>query len=59
VQTSPDRDSARTFEKLVERNAINIHSPAYGSSIIKEGVKEQEIQEQISLLLKDLGVVTW
>ena len=58
VQTSSDSDSARIFEKLVERNAINIHSPAYGSSIIKEGVEEQEIREQISLLLKDMGVVT-
>ncbi len=58
VQTFSDSDSARTFKKLVERNAINIHSPGYGSSILKEGVEEQEIREQVSLLLKDLGVVT-
>ncbi len=57
VQTSPGLESAHIFETLVERNAINIHSPAHGSAVITEASRAQEIREQTSLLLKNIGAV--
>jgi len=57
VQTSPDLESAHIFETLVERNAINIHSPAHGSAVIIQASGAQEIGERTSLLLKNVGAV--
>ena len=57
VQTSPDRESTHIFETLVERNAINIHSPAHGSVVIIQASGAQEIRERTGRLLKNIGVV--
>jgi len=57
VQASPDLESAHIFETLVERNAINIHSPAHGSAVIIQASRAQEIGERTSLLLKNIGAV--
>jgi multimeric flavodoxin WrbA len=57
VQTSPDPESAHIFETLVERNAINFHSPAHGSAVIIRASGAQEIRERTSLLLKNIGAV--
>jgi multimeric flavodoxin WrbA len=58
VQASPDHESAQIFKTLVDRNALNVHSPAHGSSIIIRGSGAQEISEQTSSLLKSIGVTT-
>jgi multimeric flavodoxin WrbA len=57
VQTSPDLESAHIFETLVERNAVNIQSPAHGSAVIIQASGAQEIGERTSLLLKNVGAV--
>lgn len=57
VQASPDRESAQIFETLVDRNALNFHSPAHGSSIITQGSGSREIGERTSSLLKSIGVM--
>ena len=57
VQTSPDPESAHIFEALVERNAINIHSPAHGSAVIIQASGAREIRERTGRLLKNIGVV--
>jgi len=58
VQTSPDRESAQIFKTLVDRNALNVQSPAHGSSIIIRGSGAREIGQQVSSLLKSVGVTT-
>lgn len=57
VQTSPDIGSTHIFETLVERNAVNFHSPAHGSAVIIHASRAQEIGERMSLLLKNIGAV--
>ncbi|MGA7469534.1 MAG: flavodoxin family protein [Halobacteriota archaeon] len=58
VQASPDRESAQIFKTLVDRNAINFHSLAHGSSIIIRGSGPREIGELTNSLLKSIGVTT-
>lgn len=56
VQALPDHESAEIFKTLVDRNAINFHSPAHGSSVIIQGSGAREIGERTSSLLKSIGV---
>lgn len=57
VQTSSDHESAQIFKTLVDRNAINLHSPAHGASMIIKGSGAREIGERTSSLLKSIGVM--
>jgi multimeric flavodoxin WrbA len=58
VQAGSDPERERIFKALVDRNSINLHSPAHGASVLVEGEGGQEIDEQVGSLLTSIGVMT-
>lgn len=57
VQEGLSPENAQIFKTLVDRNAINFHSPAHGASVISEGANAREIDEQVNSLLTSIGVM--
>lgn len=51
-----DEESETIFKTLVQRNAINFHSPAYAAGIILRDSLQKDIQSSIDDLLRDIGV---
>jgi len=56
VLPSPDEESERLFEKLVGRNAINMHSPAHSAGVIYTSQNPEEVHERVRTLLVKAGV---
>ncbi|MBI5233037.1 MAG: flavodoxin family protein [Deltaproteobacteria bacterium] len=53
----PDMESEGIFKKLVERNAVNMHSPAHASCIVLEEDWSDQVRNKIKKCLSDVGVV--
>ena len=53
----PDMESEGIFKKLVERNAINMHSPAHTSCIVYEEDWSDQARNKVKKCLSDVGVV--
>ena len=53
----PDLESEGIFKKLVERNAINMHSPAHTSCIVLEEDWSDQVRKKVKKCLSDVGVV--
>ena len=56
VLPRPDEESARIFKTLVERNAINLHTPAWAAAAIPSAKLEDEIRSEIRGLLSEVWV---
>jgi len=54
VQEKPDRDSGEIFSTLVQRNALNFHSPGHAALLIPVGQDEKSICEKFAAVLNDL-----
>jgi len=55
LQKVPDRESGDIFSNLVERNAINFHSPGYAAQAISLGQDEKTIGDGLAAALNSLG----
>ncbi len=53
-QSEPDADSATVFARLAARNALNMHAPAAGSTVLHGGQSPQERQAQVTRLIESL-----
>ncbi len=53
-QTEPDADSATVFAHLAARNAINMHAPASGSTVLHGGQTPDERRAQVTRLVERL-----
>ncbi len=53
----PDEELEALFRDLVDRNAINAHSPNHVAAVITEGSGPEEVRERVSDLLRATGVV--
>ena len=51
VMPAEDAESERIFTTLVERNAINMHSPAHAAGVVLARRKDPEIQADVRSLL--------
>ena len=52
-----DEELETLFRDLVDRNAINAHSPNHVSGVITEGSDPEEVRERVHDLLSGTGVV--
>jgi hypothetical protein len=57
VLSEEDREKEKLFNKLVERNAINFHSPSFSSRILIKGQPEETIKNKIQEMFKEAGVL--
>ncbi len=55
-QSEPDADSAAVFARLAARNAINMHAPASGSTVLHGGQSPEERLAQVTRLVEKLEV---
>jgi len=55
-QSEPDADSAAVFARLAARNAINMHAPASGSTVLHGGQSPDERRAQVTRLVERLEV---
>lgn len=53
----PDLESEGIFKKLVERNAINMHSPAHTSCIVLGEDWSDQVRNKVKKCLSEVGVV--
>ena len=53
-QSEPDADSAAVFARLAARNAINMHAPASGSTVLHGGQSPDEQRTQVTRLVEKL-----
>jgi len=51
-----DGPEARTFRRLVERNALNMQPPRWSSGVLECGTNEWEVRVKVSALLEEVGV---
>lgn len=56
VAADPDEESERMFKTLVQRNAINMHSPAHAAGVVAGGQGVDQIRAQVEALLAQVGV---
>jgi len=56
VLPNEDKESEQLFKTLVNRNAINFHSPTHTAGVIISNQDEELIQEKIKTLLSEAGV---
>lgn len=54
VLPGPDAESERIFTKLVEGNAINLHSPSSHSVIFYSSQNSEEVEEKLRSILRGL-----
>lgn len=52
----PDEESGRIFATLLQRNAINFHSPAFGAGIVSADMGPEEIRAEIRASLARVGM---
>ncbi len=53
-QSQADADSAAVFARLAARNAINMHAPACGSTVLHGGQSAHERRAEVSRLVERL-----
>jgi hypothetical protein len=56
VLSCPDEESERLFTTLVERNAINLHSPAHGAGVVLTDQGAEQMRERVRTILSKAGV---
>jgi multimeric flavodoxin WrbA len=56
VSSQEDEQSEQIFTGLVERNAINLHSPAHEGAVIVSNQEPDMIRQKIQRQLRQLGV---
>jgi len=56
VLSCPDEESERLFTTLVERNAINLHSPAHGAGVVLTDQGAEQMRERVRSILGKAGV---
>jgi hypothetical protein len=57
VLPQPDKESEKIFKALVNRNAVNFHSPAHIGGVILSNQGAEKSRKQIQSLLTAIGVV--
>ncbi len=53
-QSEPDAESAAVFTRLAARNAVNMHAPASGSTVLHGGQSPEERRAQVTQLVETL-----
>ncbi|MCK4348083.1 MAG: flavodoxin family protein [Thermoplasmatales archaeon] len=56
VLPNEDKESEQLFKTLVNRNAINFHSPTHTAGVIISNQDKELIREEIKTLLSEVGV---
>ena len=56
VLPNEDKESEQLFKTLVNRNAINFHSPTHTAGVIMSNQDKELIREEIKTLLSEVGV---
>ncbi len=56
ILPNEDKESEQLFKTLVNRNAINIHSPTHTAGVITSNQDKELIREKIKTLLSEVGV---
>lgn len=54
VLPKPEAESEQIFSRLVERNAINLHSPAAQSVVYYSSQGREQMEESLPLILEDI-----
>jgi hypothetical protein len=54
VMPCPEAESEQIFAKLVERNAINLHSPASRSVVYYSSQDKEQMEEFLPSILKEM-----
>ena len=55
VLGQPDDEAERLFATLIERNAINLHSPAHAASVLLTSQGEGDMRERVRTILGKVG----
>lgn len=55
VLPGPEEESERIFARLVERNAVNLHSPAARVVVCYGSQTPEQMEERLTPLLRELG----
>jgi len=56
ILPNEDKESEQLFKTLVNRNAINFHSPTHTAGVIMSNQDKELIREKIKTLLSEVGV---
>lgn len=54
ILPQPDPTQAAIFAKLIERNAINLHAPAYATLVVDETQARHVMQPQLQILIEQV-----
>jgi multimeric flavodoxin WrbA len=54
---APDAELESIFRDVVDRNAINAHSPGHAAGVLMEGTTDEAIRTELVALLQQAGVV--
>jgi hypothetical protein len=52
--SKPDPENESLFRRLVQRNAINFHSPAFAAGIVNAQDKEPSVRDMVKSLLHEV-----
>jgi multimeric flavodoxin WrbA len=56
VDDRKDPDAEKIFKMLIQRNAINFHSPGFSAKVFASDDKDEVLRKKIAKALKDAGV---
>ena len=54
---APDAEREAVFKRLVSRNALNLHVPAYTSAVLYQSFSDEQISSILSAMLAETGVL--